>query len=328
MWFKNIRAYRFTRSFLCSSDVLETALANAAFTPCGSQDLMKYGWVSPLGNLSEQLVYAAQGVMMICAKKEEKVIPSTMIKEKVSEKVAELVAKEARNVGRKERIKIKEEVVFSLLPKALSKTSLIHAYIDPKKGWLVTDAASAPRAEEFLSALRAALGTLSLVPFKCQQDPESVMTQWLLDQMSKPDNLAFGAEAELSDHQEGGVVLCKRQNLTSAEIQGHLAAGMQVTKLALIWRDGVEFLLDDQLALKRVKFLDSITDLADVEIEVDSSVPLEQFAAEFSVMTFELGELLNEIAEIFGGVDESVPNVDEVVVAALKNSEQDAVKEV
>ena len=143
MWFKNIRLYRFTKPFEVAEDVLEQALSSSAFTPCGSQDLMQYGWVSPAGRGSDSLVHAAMGNWMVCARKEEKVIPASVIKEQLDEKVALISAKEARNVGKKERQTLKEEVILTLLPKALPKTHFTYAFITADKEWLVIDASSA-----------------------------------------------------------------------------------------------------------------------------------------------------------------------------------------
>jgi len=52
------------------------------------------------------------------------------------------------NLSKKERTEIKDELIFDLLPKALYLFTQIYAYIDPKGGWLIVDAASAKSAED------------------------------------------------------------------------------------------------------------------------------------------------------------------------------------
>ena len=47
MWFKNLRVYRLTREFTLSAEQLNELLEPDTFTPCGSQDMARYGWVLP-----------------------------------------------------------------------------------------------------------------------------------------------------------------------------------------------------------------------------------------------------------------------------------------
>lgn len=50
------------------------------------------------------------------------------------------------------------------------------------------------------------------------------------------------------------MVRCKGMDLKSDEIQNHLAAGMQVTKLSLTWDENVSFVLDEEFGIRRLKF--------------------------------------------------------------------------
>ena len=59
MWFKNLQIYRFTRPFDLTVDQLETQLEACAFTPCGSQDISRFGWVKPLGKFGSTLTLPA-----------------------------------------------------------------------------------------------------------------------------------------------------------------------------------------------------------------------------------------------------------------------------
>ena len=90
MWFKNLQLYRFTRPFEHDADSLEKMLQSHLFSPCGSQEMSKFGWISPLGKHAEVLVHEAQGQMLLCAKKEEKVLPAAVIKDMLQEKIDEM----------------------------------------------------------------------------------------------------------------------------------------------------------------------------------------------------------------------------------------------
>ena len=62
MWFKNLQVYRFTRPFELTTEQLETQLEACAFTPCGSQDISRFGWTRPLGKFGSTLTHAAAGL--------------------------------------------------------------------------------------------------------------------------------------------------------------------------------------------------------------------------------------------------------------------------
>ncbi|MCK4840700.1 MAG: recombination-associated protein RdgC [Methylococcales bacterium] len=299
MWFKNLALYRLTESFTLTAGELEEKLDDKRFTPCGKQDEFSLGWTSPVGSTSEQLVHASNGFMMLCLKKEEKVIPAAVINEMLQEKIAEKEQHEARKLSKKERTALKDELIFELLPRAFSFSKKTFAYIDPKGGWLIVDAASAKKAEDLLSHLRKCLGSLPVVPINSIDKPIAIMTQWLQDNSSIPKDLVIEDECELrSPEDEGAIIRCKRHNLSLPEITNHLDNGKQVIKLALNWTDRMSFIIDENLTIKRLKFLDLIQDqVSDIEAEDE----IAQFDVNFSIMSLELANFLPRLLEIFGG---------------------------
>jgi len=299
MWFKNLALYRFTEPFSLAADELEEKLSDKRFRPCGSHDEFSFGWTSPAGNTTEQLIHASNGFMMVCLKKEEKVIPAAVINEMLQEKVSEKEDQEARKLSKKERSTIKDELIFELLPRAFSFSKKTFAYIDPKGGWMVVDAASAKKAEDLLSHLRKCLGSLPVVPVNTVDKPIITMTQWLANKNSIDKDLLVEDECELrSTEDEGSIIRCKRHDLTLPEITNHLDNGKQVIKLALNWTDRLSFIIDENLAIKRLKFLDLIQDQV-ADTEADDEVA--QFDVDFSIMTLELANFLPRLLEIFGG---------------------------
>ena len=299
MWFKNLVFYRFTRPFELSAEALEEKLAEQSFSPCRSQELSRYGWSSPMAKLSEQLVHAANGALLICAQKEEKILPATVIKDHLNEKVELIEAEQDRKVRKKERDNLKDEIIIDLLPKAFSRFQRTQAYIDPKLGLLVVDASSAKRAEELCSHLRQTLGSLPVSIPALINAPAAVMTQWLQQDEALPGGLELGDEAELKDPSENGAILrCKQQDLLGAEIEPHLKAGKQAVKLALHWRDNCRFVLGDDLILRRLKFADSLLDQA---ADMGAADAAAAFDADFYLLTETLGKLLPELLESLGG---------------------------
>ena len=327
MWFKNIRIYRFTKPFTLSVEELNEALAQDAFVACGSQDQKRMGWVNPINGLVEDnFIHASQNYFMVCAKRQEKILPAAVVNEFLAEKVATIEESEERKVGRKQRLQLKDEVMMDLLPKAFTRSQLQYAYIAPEQGYLVIDAASATKSEELINTLRDSLGSMAVVPLSSHQTPVDTMTAWVSGQLSDK-SLALGEECQLADAQDAGsVIRCKQQDLSSTEITNLLQSGMVVTKLALTWKEGISFILDDQLAIKRVRFEDQIREKTD---DVNAETLAEQFDIEFSVMTLELSALIKDLMQALGGINTQTASVEEIVAKATRDdSDTTGVEEV
>jgi recombination associated protein RdgC len=236
--------------------------------------------------------------MMLCGKKEEKVLPSAVVNEMVQEKISDAEEKQGHKLSKKERSAIKDELIFELLPKAFTFSRKTYAYIDAKGGWLIVDAASAKSAEDLLSHLRKCLGSLPAVPLSTMENPSLVMTGWLLNGRA-PEDIVIEDECELrSPEEEGGIIRCKRHDLAVPEIKNHLDSGKLVIKLAVKWADRLSFVMDEHLAIKRVRFLDLIQDQV---AEVDAESEAERFDVDFSIMSLELANFLPRLLELFGG---------------------------
>lgn len=303
MWFRNARLYRFTKPLTLSPEELEEKLAPAAFKPCGPNEPLRLGWAAPLGRQGEQLVHSANGYHMICLRKEEKLLPAAVIKEAVAERVEMIEAEQGRRVRRKEKDEIREQLTLEMLPRAFSRSRHCFAYLAPGDGWLIVDAASAKQAEELTSHLRKTLGSLPVRPPAVEQSPAFTMTGWLQDSIAPPTGLVPGMECELRDPgEEGGVVRCRGLDLQSEEVLTHLGSGMQVVRLALDWQESLSFVLDEELALRRLKFGDTLREQLD---DIDSDDAAAKFDAAFSLMALELSRLLPILLEAFGGEDRS-----------------------
>lgn len=299
MWFKNLRVYHLNDSVKHTPEELNQALAKYEFQPCGSTEALRFGWTPPLGRDGTEFVHAANGYIMVCSKRQEKVLPSSIVNEVLDEKVAEIAVRESRNVGRAEKQSLKEEIIFSLMPKALVKSSYDFAYIDTKKQLLVANTSSAKRAEELLSALREALGSLKAVPLTPLNAPRDLLTGWLTGD-DIPEDIEVGEECELTSLDDGRSVKFKHQDLWVEEISRHISSGLQVAKLVVTWKDSIECLIDDEFCFKRLKYGNEITEKA---ADHNSDTAAAQFDNEFSVMTLELSAFIEAMSAAFGGLE-------------------------
>ncbi|MEQ4542642.1 MAG: recombination-associated protein RdgC, partial [Pantoea agglomerans] len=118
LWFKNMMVYRLNRDIPLSADEMEKQLDAFTFSPCGSQDMSKTGWVSPMGNRSDALTHENKGQIVICARKEEKILPSPVVKQALEAKIDKLESEQSRKLKKTEKDSLKDEVLHSLLPRA------------------------------------------------------------------------------------------------------------------------------------------------------------------------------------------------------------------
>lgn len=302
MWFKNLIFYRFTQTFELKAEELEEKLVQKRFRSCGSQDMSTYGWVPPLGKHGDLLTHSANDFVMVTACKEEKVLPASVVKDVLEEKVEQIEQEQDRQVFSKEKKALKDDVLMELLPRAFTRSQKTSAYIDPTEGWMVVDASSFKKAEELTSCLRECLGSLPIVNTPLKNMPSFSMTRWLSRETPLPSCLVLGEECELREPgDEGGQVKVSKQELSGEEVDVHLAAGKQVSKMALVWDEALSFVLGDDLVIRKLKFTEMIQDQLD-EIEADSAA--EQFDADFSVMTLTLQKMIRDLVECLGGMSE------------------------
>ncbi len=70
---KNITIYKLSREADLTD--LEDKKKMLLFTPCGSQDMAKFGFVSPFGDNSEVIAMHGNGFILVEAKRETKILP-------------------------------------------------------------------------------------------------------------------------------------------------------------------------------------------------------------------------------------------------------------
>ena len=297
MWFRNLTLFRFSKSSAKALKTLETRLDKHRLRPCGPIELATQGFISPYGRDEDALLHATGRWSLLTAAREDKLLPNTVVSEELRTRLQKIAEKEGRPVGSKERKRLKDDVMTDLLPRAFARLSKRNAYLDPEQGWLVIDTASRKAAEGCVSSLRDALGTFPATPMAAEESPKALMTDWLT-RGKLPPGLALGDECELRDSAEAGAtVRCRNQDLETDEIREHLKSGKQVSQLGLVFDDRLSFTLDDELVVRKLRFLDLVqNELGDVDRESAAA----ELDACFALMTLELERLFQRLEEWFG----------------------------
>lgn len=314
MWFKNLRIFCLTQPFDLPLEDLESQLADSAFIPCANYEKSRIGWVSPLGNaapvldndedseesVAPMLTHVVGDYIMLCAQKQDRLLPASVVREATEEKVAELELRQARKVYRKEKREIQDQVYGSLLPRAFTRSTRTFAYISRSEKLLVVDSASAPKAEEFLNLLRDTLGSFPVALPDSKRAPGDVMTRWLKDQKAT-DNFDIHDDCELFNPLDGSnVIRCKGQDLVSDEIQAHLDAGKHVKQLGVQWNNHLSCSIVEDLSIKRLRFEDIKEESASFQEETAA----QKFDQEFVLMTLGLNAFFKSFFNAFGGLED------------------------
>lgn len=298
-FFKNAIVYRLTdpMGLMARLPTLEENLKQFQFTPCGSQDMARTGWV-PATEQHQTLVHQANGQFLLTIQKQEKIIPGPVIKQELNARVTKLETEQGRRLKKTEKDALKDEVLHSLLPRAFVKNHRTQLWIDVGNALITVDASSARKAEDALALLRKSLGSLPVIPLTIEKPVELTLTDWVRSG-GVPAGFAMGDSAELKAIlADGGIARVKKQDLVSDEIATHIEAGKVVTKLALDWQQRIDFTLSDSFMLSRLKFCDELRDQND---DIDREDVLARFDADFTLMTGELSALINQLVTALGG---------------------------
>ncbi len=298
MWFKNLIVYRLNR-WNVTPTFLEEKLSQNTLQTCSGMEMQRLGWVSPKEE-GQSLVHTLGSQMLICLGVEKKLLPTTVISQFAKSRAAEIEEQQGYKPGRKQMKQIKEAVTDELLPKAFALRRKTFVWINPTAGFLVVDAANLAKADELIEMLIKTIVGISLTPVKTDISPSSAMTSWMVgDDLSSVFTIDRDCELRGAG-EEKSTVRYVRHTLESEEIAKHIAAGKEVTRLAMTWNDKVSFVLHENLQLKRLSPLDILKDQADGNDQED------MFDADFAIMTGELQKMLADIIDTLGGETNSV----------------------
>ena len=294
MWFKNLQLYRLPKDLPIDISSLEEQLSTLTLQPCSSIEPRSLGWVPPREN--GPLVHSVNHQWLLALGFEERLLPTSIVKQFAADRAKAILENEGRKVGRKEMRDIREATAIELMPRAFPRRRVTFGWIDPVNGWLVVDAASPAKADEVIKLLLKAVDKLPLESLRVQRSPVAVMTEWLQAD-DAPAGFTVDMDTELRATGESkATVRYVRHTLEADDVRRHIAAGKQCTRLAMTWNDKISFVLTESLAIKSVKPLDVIK-----ETESSTKNDEERFDGDVMLMTGELSKLMADVVEALGG---------------------------
>ena len=289
---KNARIYRLSAPLPVTAESLEHALAEFKSRPLTAQEAIHTGFCQPLhASIKPLVTQLLNGVLVVAVKTTQKILPAAVIAEYL-QPIIELGEQEkGRPLTRKEKQQLKEEAQLSMLPRAFSRSTITHAYIDMAGNQIIVDTASAGKAEDVLALLRKAIGTLPALPWLDNHKLNSQLQLWLQNK-SLPAELTLGHNAQLkAPDEEGAKAAFKDHLLTHDEVQAHLQDKL-VTQLQLSKAEVCTFTVRDCGTITGIKWHEMLTSQND---ELGYEDLLARLTADLYLLTTELRRVMGAI---------------------------------
>ena len=294
MFFRNLTLFRFAPSLDLAE--LEAQLAECALKPVGPLELSSRGFIAPMGQHHDAFHHLCDGARWLSVGGEDKLLPGSVVNDLLQKKLASIEEAEGRKPGGRTRKRLKDELITELLPRAFVRPVRTDALLDGQLGVFVVDSSSRKSAESVVSEVRRALGSFPALPLNAEVAPRAILTGWLAGD-ALPDGLALGDECELRDPTDtGAVVKIQRMELVGDEINKHLEAGKQCTRLALTLDDHVSFVIGEDLIVRKFKLLDGAVDQMEAS---DSDDIVAELQARLALMTGEFKRLFAVLESAF-----------------------------
>lgn len=286
---RNLTPFTFDPSVDFSN--LEEQVGGLPLIEPGALEVGRVGFVPPSGVDGDPLVVRVDRYLAFAVGIKEKVIPASVIHERLKAKIQEL-GKQGYVVGGKRRRELKREIIDVLLAQAFCKLTVVRGWID-KRGWVFFDTSSVKNAEVCLSRLREAMGSFPAVPV--QAASRILFGAWVRAG-EPPARFGFGDSCVLAI--ESTRWTGKGVDLCGEEVREHLKAGAQFDRIGLSFDDRLVFSLDSQCVVRQLACVEEMSEPADEEGDRGFEADVLRVAADASGLFTEIVRALQiELAE-------------------------------
>ena len=293
--FRNVRFYRFDSGWPKTEDESSQQLASSAFKPCGPLTLRSSGWVPPCPEAGDSLARSVNGADLIMLRSQSRVLPPSVVAEELEHRIEDYCERMKEQPSPREKRRMKAEARDELMPKALLKSDRIFGFVDPKEKLIAIDAAQSSMAERFLRRLGASVALANVRSLQFQKPLSDLLSAIFLG--DTPRQFAAGRECRMQDAADHGAkVRWNNFDLSEPSIRVHVADGMRLTHLAVVYDNILSCVIDEDGVISKLSF---------VGMEEDSSDELEPIArqdAEFVLLSGTLRNMVADLEKLLGGI--------------------------
>lgn len=291
MFFKNLIIYQFDKNNSGIERLDDDTLKNMAFTPCGPLDSIKHGFVSPVDDDSLKLDIHGHTLLKVCT--ESKILPSSVIKKKSTERIEQLEQTLGRKANRREKQTLKDEILADLLPVAFTKDKYTYVWINHRDQFVAIETSSFKAAEDILSLIRRELGRLKLTPL-CTENEKTLalfLKEWVLND-NPPPNFFILNDAILADTLESkGKIKLIDENLTADEVKSYLDSGREIKSLSFSYHQRTLFTVNTSYVFSKINYSSEMR-YENCDISLDDKA--KRIEADFYLVANELATLIKD----------------------------------
>ena len=292
--FRNVRFFHLDGDWPDSEEAVSERLSKSAFEPCGPLTERRSGWEPIDAESSDSLARRVNGADLLKLRSQSRVLPAAAINEGLEKRIEEYQARMNERPPAREKRRLKAETRDELLPKAMLKSDRIRGFVDPGQKLLGIDAAQNAAAERFLLHLRKPFDDVTFKPMKFGRPVEELLTKIFFG--SAPGQFALGRECRMQDPAEPrSVVRWADFDLNDRTIKDHVANGMRLTHLAIVYDNILGCVLDEDGVITKMRFLGADDDGNDDDDQ------LTRMDAEFVLMTGTLRHMLADMKKLLRG---------------------------
>lgn len=291
--FRNICVYRLDSNSTSALMVfaVSQSIADRRFHPCGQTEPNRCGFVPVIGDDFAPSVADGYALKL---RTQKRILPASVVNDELKKQIEKIEREQSRKVGSKERKRLKDDVYFSLLPKAFTKDSDMLILVLPVQGLILVESSSLKTAETALNAMRLAFVSLPVSrPAFALPIAERLKYDFIagIGSSFKP-----GCDFDFAD--EESAVKFKGVDVSSKEA-GDALDGRTIKKMSLIYHDSVLFKITDDCRLQGVRMSErmrgELTSQNAEDYLAEQQAELHLWAATLAVM---VPELLRDLGEV------------------------------
>lgn len=287
--FRNLRLFRVDGPWPDSEQSLSSSLEENSFEPCGKFAERSAGWEAPGGEDNPFLCRRLMGADLLQLRTQSRIVPVAAVKEALEQRVAEFRQRTRLEPPRRELTRMKMETRDELISRALLKSERTRACVIPSASLLAIDVATATKAEWLLDQLRPCLPTVRCIPMEFATKPDALMKRMFQGEL--PKGFRLGLECRMQSPADVRTTGTWRNvELSDAAIQRHVADGMRLTHLGLVFDEVMSFVLAEDGSISKLDLLQG--DAADTP---DEQEPLARMDADFALLAGSVQRLVEAL---------------------------------